>query len=155
METQGGKGTKCTQTLWQIKILKINQRLWFCLSCLLTEAGSGCLAGPGQRGKYTESECCWEAGWHLVGYTSEIEIEKRGGKRKKWLKRCDRIACCQFHAESLQTWMNHSVLGRAKASTYFQTDWPAASLWRTDCSSVFRTFCKNTQLLLSVGSSAH
>lgn len=93
--------------------------------------------------------------WLTFGWLHIWDWNRKERKEGKWLKRCDRIACCQFHAESLQTWMNHSVLGRAKASTYFQTDWPAASLWRTDCSSVFRTFCKNTQLLLLVGSSGH
>lgn len=42
----------------------------------LTEDGSGCLAGWEQREKYTESECCWEAGWRLVGCTSVRETSR-------------------------------------------------------------------------------
>lgn len=79
---------------------------------LLTEAGSERLEGPGQHGKYTESECYWEAGWHLVGYTSEKETERRVRTTAVWLKKkkvlCDEL--CLMPAASLQSTTCSSIL---------------------------------------------
>lgn len=81
----------------------------------LTEAGSGCLAGPGQRWKYTESECCWEAGWHLVGYTSERTGKRKEKERGKMVRGAIKMSAVNF-TEALSRLLNHSVLWWATPS---------------------------------------
>lgn len=139
METQ--TKTKRNRTYTSITTdKKITQR-WsqcVCVAGFLTAAGSGRLAGPGQHGKYTESECCWEAGWHLVGYTSEKQ--KWIGQERKQLGGKCKIVCCWFHRNSLGSVESKCSLS-SKTFTCFQIIWPTVSLWDTDRSSVLRTFC--------------